>query len=76
MYGLQDPKTPVFGHELIPIENPDPISVVRPRAVFGAIDPRIVEEVHTFLHRCKRIIMVSNKSTNDDTFDFDHPFSK
>ena len=71
MHGLQDPKTPVFSHELISIENLDSISVVRPRAMFGAIDQCIVEEVRTFLHHCKRIIMVSNKSKNDDTFDFD-----
>jgi len=51
MCGLQEQKTTLFGHELIPIDNPDPISVVAPRAVLRAMDPRKVEEVRTFLQR-------------------------
>jgi len=58
------------------IENPDPISMVPPRAVLRAIDPRKVEEVRTFLQLWTRIIMVPNMSNNNDTIDFDNPFCK
>jgi len=76
MCGLQKQKTHVFGQEIIPIENPDPISMVPPRAVLRGMDPRKVEEVRTFLQRSISIIMVPNMSNNNDTIDFDNLFRK
>ena len=76
MCGLQEQKTHVFGQEIIPIENPDPISMVPPRAVLCGMDPRKVEEVRTFLQRWTSIIMVPNMSNNNDTIDFDNLFPK
>ena len=76
MCGLQEQQTHVFGDQIIPIENPDPIAMELPRAVLRGMDPRKVEEVRTFLQRWTSIIMVPNMSNNNDTIDFDNPFCK
>ena len=45
MCGLQEQQTHVFGDQIIPIENPDPIAMELPRAVLRGMDPREVEQV-------------------------------
>ena len=47
MCGLQEQKTHGFGHEIFPIENPDPIAMELPRAVLRGMDLRKVEQVRT-----------------------------
>jgi len=74
MCGLQEQKTHVIGQEIIPIENPHPISMVPPGAVLRGMDPKKVEEVGTFLQRWTRIIMVPNMSNNAYMIDFSKLF--
>jgi len=45
MCGLQEHQTHGFGHQIIPMENPDPIAMEVPRPVLREMDPREVEQV-------------------------------